>query len=361
MVTSAQLALTQSPISSLIPSVGNIVTVKLDDPNYVTWNFQMELLLDGNGIRGFVDGSIPCPPKFTESDSEGEIVEDIPVVSDAYKIWTIDDKALMTLVTATLSTTALSCVIGCLIWTNLRARFPNLTRSSIVQLKIDLQNIKKGPKSIDDYLKRIKDDRDQLAAAGVVMCDEDVVIVALGGLPPEYNTIKAVIRGRESLVSLTELRSQLKAEESTLDETAKQVPLMSAMLAQSSGSVFDAGNSFGTKFCPSNQCSNFGCFAPGSSVQSFPPLQPMPFPSQVPPMFTPGPFAFVSQQGSGTYNNFRGHNFKGKGKGKKFFSGNQSQFSPHNSYDANPYAQFSQPGVLSSGSQGSSSQVFNPL
>ncbi|KAL6283487.1 hypothetical protein ACE6H2_014416 [Prunus campanulata] len=70
MVTAAQLALTQSPIYSLIPSVGNTVTVKLDDSNFVTWNFQMGLLLEGNGILGFLDGSVPCPPQFVDSSSD---------------------------------------------------------------------------------------------------------------------------------------------------------------------------------------------------------------------------------------------------------------------------------------------------
>ena len=65
-----------------------------------TWNFQMKLLLDGNGIFGFLDGSIPCPDK-SEFDS------------DAYTVWKIHDKALMTLITATFATAALSCVIGC--------------------------------------------------------------------------------------------------------------------------------------------------------------------------------------------------------------------------------------------------------
>ncbi|KAM1891463.1 hypothetical protein ACFX14_034747 [Malus domestica] len=129
MVISTQLALTQSPISSLIPTVGNTVTVKLDDSNYVTWNFQMELLLDGNGIFGFLDGSIPCLDK-SELDF------------DAYIVWKIHDKALMTLITTTLSTAALSCVIGCKsskeMWTSLRERFANMTRTSIVQLKINL-------------------------------------------------------------------------------------------------------------------------------------------------------------------------------------------------------------------------------
>ncbi|KAM1094495.1 hypothetical protein ACFX15_009135 [Malus domestica] len=79
MMTSNQLALTQSPISSLIPSVGNTVTVKLDDSNYVTWNFQMDLLLEGNGIIGFVDGTIPCLDKYQDSDSETETVDNTPL------------------------------------------------------------------------------------------------------------------------------------------------------------------------------------------------------------------------------------------------------------------------------------------
>ncbi|KAB2628700.1 hypothetical protein D8674_033495 [Pyrus ussuriensis x Pyrus communis] len=95
-------------------------------------------------------------------------------------------------------------------WLNLRERFSSVNRTNIVQFKIDLQNKERG-------------------------------------LPSEYNTIKAVIRGRENLVSLKELRSQLKAEETNLNEASKQIPLMSAMLTQSSGPSFDHGGSSGTK------------------------------------------------------------------------------------------------------------------
>ncbi|KAM1489753.1 hypothetical protein ACFXTO_032966 [Malus domestica] len=128
-------------------------------------------------------------------------------------------------------------------WTCLHERFANMTTTSIVQMKIDLQNIKKESENIDAYLQRIKDARDQLAAVGVFISNEDIVILALRGLPLEFNTIKAVIRGRENLVSLKELRSQLRVGESTLDETTRQIPLMFAMHAQTTGSPFDVGGS----------------------------------------------------------------------------------------------------------------------
>ncbi|KAB2615109.1 hypothetical protein D8674_021697 [Pyrus ussuriensis x Pyrus communis] len=243
MVNPNQLALTQSPISSLIPSVGNTVTVKLDDSNYVTWNFQMDLLLEGNGIIGFVDGSISCPKKFEDHNSVDGTVDTTMVIFDAYKIWKIHDKAFMTLIAATLSTSALSCIIGCQsskeMWDNHRERFASVIRTRIVQMKIELQNIKKRPESIDQYLQRIKDSKDHLATLGVTISEEDIVIMALRGLPSEYNTIKVVIRGRENLVSLNELRSQLKAEEATLDEVHKQIPLMSAMYAQGAWGTYD--------------------------------------------------------------------------------------------------------------------------
>ncbi|KAM1670728.1 hypothetical protein ACFX2K_044662 [Malus domestica] len=96
----------------------------------------MNLLLEGNGIAGFVNGSIPYPDKFADSDSEEETVDNNHHISDAYKLWKIHDKALMTLISATLSPSALSCIIGYQgskeMWLNLRERFYSVTRTSIV-------------------------------------------------------------------------------------------------------------------------------------------------------------------------------------------------------------------------------------
>ncbi|KAM1351501.1 hypothetical protein ACFXTH_005260 [Malus domestica] len=356
MVTAAQLALTQSPISSLIPSVGNTVTVKLDDSNYVTWNFQISLLLEGNGIMGFLDGTIPCPQKYTELESDDESIVHNSPLTDAYQVWQIHDKALMTLITATLSTAALSCVIGCRsssdMWNHLKERFAHMSRTSIVQLKIDLQNIKKGSESIDAYLQRIKECRDQLAIAGVVISDEDIVIVALRGLPTDYNTIKSVIRGRESLVSLKELRSQLKADESTLEEGLKQPHLMAAMFANASNTTYETGGSSNSRPYTGNfdLGSHTGPYTGGSSFSPMAQFQQLPFPN--------GHVAFVSQTGSRTYNNFRGTNYRNKGKGKRFNTGFQ-QPSGHQHF-AQPSLP-SQSQFQNSGSQMASGQSFQPL
>ncbi|CAL8081397.1 unnamed protein product [Prunus armeniaca] len=72
MVTTTQLQIVQSPITTLLPTVSTAVTVKLDDTNYLTWNFQMQILLESHGILGFIDGSRKCPTRYDEdSDVEG--------------------------------------------------------------------------------------------------------------------------------------------------------------------------------------------------------------------------------------------------------------------------------------------------
>ena len=238
MVTAAQLQILQSPITSLISTVSSSVTVKLDDSNYLVWNFQMVLLLEGHGIMGFVDGSYPCPSRFDSTTSDNSIE------TDDFKIWKMHDRALMQLITATLSPSAVSCAIGSTsardLWVRLKEQFSIVTRTTIFQMKSELQNIKKGTDSISQYLQRIKEARDYLSAAAVTFEDDDIVILTLNGLSSEYNTLRSIIRGRENVISMKDLRSQLLAEEAMIENVAL-TPLLTAMVAKNGGN--DSQNS----------------------------------------------------------------------------------------------------------------------
>ncbi|XP_020421638.1 uncharacterized protein LOC109949783 [Prunus persica] len=244
MVTASQLQLLQSPITALISSISTSVNVRLDDSNYLNWNFQMQLLLDSNGIMGYVDGSIPCPSQHGSTSDESGIISSSP--TDEYIVWKMHDRAIMQLITATLSPIAMSCAIGSTsskdLWIRLKEQFSTVSRTSIFQMKSNLQTIKKGSDSISQYLHRIKEARDYLSAAGVYFADEDIVILALNGLPAEYNTFRCVIRGRESVISLKDFRSQLLAEEIIVEHSVHP-PLMTAMIANT-GSTFPKGPSF---------------------------------------------------------------------------------------------------------------------
>lgn len=105
------------------------------------------------------------------------------------------------------------------------------------------------------------------------------------------------------MVNLKELRSQLKVEESTLNEAAQQIPIMSVMLAQGSGytSLYDPGSTSGVQ-------SPFSQGSSSVSLQGFPPssmsqmssmtqmshISPMPMQWYSQPQFPTLPIAYVS-------------------------------------------------------------------
>lgn len=80
--------------------------MKLDDTNHLKWCFHIKLLLEGHRILEFVDGTKKCPSRFVNDLN----VEDIKI--DAYQVWKMHDRAIMQLITTTLSSTAMPCIIG---------------------------------------------------------------------------------------------------------------------------------------------------------------------------------------------------------------------------------------------------------
>ncbi|KAM1004535.1 hypothetical protein ACFX2C_004724 [Malus domestica] len=214
---------------------------------------------------GFVDGTNPCPSNLSESTESSSDLH----TSDAFKVWKMHDRALMQLITATLSPSAISCAIGSTsardLWVRLKEQFSIVTRATIFQMKSELQNIKKGTDSISLYLQRIKEARDYLAAAGVMFADDDIVILTLNGLSSEYNTLRSIIRGRENVISMKDLRSQLLAEEAMLANVSV-TPFLSAMVARnmsvsSKSSQFEANS-------PHDNYSNTGPLSNGGPYGS---------------------------------------------------------------------------------------------
>ena len=187
-------------------------------------------------------------------------------------------------------------------------------------MKRELQTIKKGSDTVTQYLQKIKDARDHLSAAGVYFEDDDIVILALNGLPSDYNTFRCMVRGRDNVLSLKDFWSQLLAEEATLEQTYSAASFVPAMMAQHHVSpgkalVLDEGNSYSHP----------------SSSKSAPP-----------PGFHGGFNGHNNgfHGSNGGYFGNRGSHFKGRGRGR-----HQYQFSPR-LYQVPPT---SHPGILGHG------------
>lgn len=251
-------------------------TLLLDETNYPTWLFRLESFLKGQNLFGFVDGSIPCPPQLV-CDSDGS-----NVLNSEYEAWKTQDQSVVNMLGQTLSPIALTCAVGSKsaheMWNNLKLKFAASNRQNILQLKTNLQNLRKGSDNIETYLDKVKAARDALATVGVFLDDEDVVVTVLRGLPSEFAAIKTVIRAQYVSCSMPELKSLLQAAEIDIELETQGVTMpLTAMVAQSFNTIQNA------PIFPANSAQSSPVAAPASPLSSTPTT-----PAQIPPTMPPG-------------------------------------------------------------------------
>nr|POE84950.1 hypothetical protein CFP56_66979 [Quercus suber] len=173
----------------LLSNMSNMMTVKLDNTNYIVWKHQITMVL--------------------ETYSLFELLEEPQLIPDKY----LKDLSAMK------------------VWKVLENRFSSISRSHIMNLKCELHNIKKGVDSVDSYLKKIKVVRDKLLAVGVIIDDEELLHIAIKGLAREYNAFRFAIRTRSTQLNFDELSTMLSAEEESLNESPDVKDSVFAMAA----------------------------------------------------------------------------------------------------------------------------------
>ncbi|KAM2404193.1 hypothetical protein ACFXTH_031537 [Malus domestica] len=214
-----------------------MLTVKLQDDNFVKWSFQFQSVLRGYDLFDHYTGDDPCPLRFV-IDAEAGVTNEVTVV---YKDWVKKDLALLSLLIATLSDDVMEhiirCKTACEAWTCLQERFASVSMVRINQLKSELHTIQKGGESVDRFLLQVKAIKDQLVSAGERITENDFLIDVLSGLPHEFEMIKTVILARDSPISYKDLRAQLLGAEANIESRMKSLSTtMATMYVHGEGS-----------------------------------------------------------------------------------------------------------------------------
>uniref|UniRef100_A0A2N9HAK4 Reverse transcriptase Ty1/copia-type domain-containing protein n=1 Tax=Fagus sylvatica TaxID=28930 RepID=A0A2N9HAK4_FAGSY len=226
---------TQTPFF-LLSNFSNYVTVKLDHTNYLMWKFQVTGILDAYSLLDHLEDPTPCPSKWLLGQNGIETPEANPL----YLQWKTRDKTLFSLLSSTLSPSAISLVMGQTtasgIWKVIINRYTSISRSSIVNLKRELHSIKKNSDSVTQYLHKIKDARDRLVSVGVFIDDEEILHIVLQGLPTEFHSFTSAMLTKNEAVTFEELHTLMKTEEDLLKsavDNSKDIAHM-AMVANTS-------------------------------------------------------------------------------------------------------------------------------
>uniref|UniRef100_A0A2N9HH13 Integrase catalytic domain-containing protein n=1 Tax=Fagus sylvatica TaxID=28930 RepID=A0A2N9HH13_FAGSY len=207
--------------------MSNLMSIKLDSMNYMLWKLQISAILDAYSMIEHLDGSTQQPRQFVINE------DGVQVLNPAFLIWRKKDKALLTLLLSTLSSPVLAMVVGTTtaqeVWNRLEEKFTCTARANVLNLKLELQGIKKGNESISSYLQRIKNTRDKLSAVGVLVDNEELLHMILKGLPKEFAPFASAIRTRDDSISFEKLSVLLQTEEQSMTEVSD--PLTNSALA----------------------------------------------------------------------------------------------------------------------------------
>ena len=160
--SSLDITFNTAPISFTFPTINHLISVKLDGSNYLSWVSQFLPVLRSNDLLGIVDGSEPCPSKFSV-DASGQTTL---TVDPKFTLWNKKDQYLLSWLNATLSETILPSVFGLNtskeVWDSMANQFAAQNRSRISHLKRQLQNLQQGNKPCTDYVQTAKGLANQL-------------------------------------------------------------------------------------------------------------------------------------------------------------------------------------------------------
>ena len=199
----------------LLSNMANMMTIKLDNINYIVWRHQITMVLETYSLFKLIVEPQLIPDKYLK-DLSGAYTA---IVNPDFLVWKFKEKVLLTFMSSTLSPSILALTVGCSlaleVWI-LENRFSSISRSHVMNLKSELHNTKKGVDTVDLYLQKIKVVRDKLLAIGVIVDNEELLHITLKGLPKEYNAFRSTIRTKSTHLSFDELSTMLNAEEASL-------------------------------------------------------------------------------------------------------------------------------------------------
>ncbi|KAH0655084.1 hypothetical protein KY285_029966 [Solanum tuberosum] len=174
--------------------------------NFATWKAQFSMLMYGYNLFGHLDGTTPAP---NCTIALGTNISPKP----AFLPWFRQDKLIQNALMASVEPTIAS--IGSIVdssksaWDALHTTYANKSQIRVFSLRDQLSRVTKDSRSITEYIHNIRSLSDELATAGALVSNPELIVKILSGLGPEFREIFAAIRACDTTISYEELFEKL--------------------------------------------------------------------------------------------------------------------------------------------------------
>jgi hypothetical protein len=156
-----------SSSGSFIHVVLQPTTLKLGKNNHTTWCVQILTTLHGARLDGYVTGKKKAPATELE-EKQGD--QKVMVVNPEYEDWLASDQQVSSFILASVSKEILAQIAtattAAQAWEKLEEQFTSQTRACAITTRMDLAMSHKGSLSVTEYLAKMQDLANDMAAAG---------------------------------------------------------------------------------------------------------------------------------------------------------------------------------------------------
>ncbi|XP_019167818.1 PREDICTED: uncharacterized protein LOC109163524 [Ipomoea nil] len=204
-----------------LSSAHHFVSLKLTSHNYLFSRTQMLPFLEGQGLLGFIDGSLQYPVTAPASaiDAAASTADSLKAASELVArqvAWRRQDKAILSLLIPSLSEETMRFAVGRStsrqLWLTIEQSLASSSRSRALRLFGELQALRQGDSSIAYYIGRAQLLVDDLALAGRDVTLDDQNLYVFHGLRSEFRPLVATL-ARGAAVPLAEVADFLVSQE----------------------------------------------------------------------------------------------------------------------------------------------------
>ncbi|KAJ9670832.1 hypothetical protein PVL29_027021 [Vitis rotundifolia] len=179
----------------VISPLSQLITMRLKDDNFLMWKYQIENVVQGYGLEGFLYGTEQVPLKMVTNGIG------ILVPNPKFKDYQRQDHLLISWFLSSIGSAFLP------------QNFNSQSSAKVMSYKSQMQMLKKDGLTMRDYLTKMKNYCNLLATAGHKISDTNHILAIMQGLGDEYEFVIVVISSKKSSPSLQYVTSTLITHE----------------------------------------------------------------------------------------------------------------------------------------------------